>query len=575
MLYNEEELRKIEKAQKDWEEGLLKPQMARFRMEEPPAKTYTPLDLSEWSFLDKVGFPGQYPFTSMDHPTHIPERGEMGAGGGARMAAGGYAGYGTVEDTRDLWKSQGRRGANVAFDLPTQCGYDSDDPMALGEVGKVGVAVDTLRDFEVLYEFLDGVATMDQSSSNFTINAPCNIILAMYIALAEKKGVSQSLLRGTPQNDILKEFVARGTYIFPPEPSMRMIRDTITYCTKNLPLLNTISIAGYHIREAGATAAQSMAFTFSNAIAYVQLGIDAGLEIDEFINRFTFLSFSGSMDFFLEIARARAARRMWASIMKDDFGSQNPKNWIISGMGSATDGRYCTTTQRPLNNLTRGVIMGVASALAGGRGSGGVPYDEPLGLGHSYEATQLGLDAGRIMRYESKLGDVIDPLAGSYYVESLTDQVEAETREIMAKIKSMGGAVEAIKNGWMQNEVARSAYQYQREVETGERIIVGVNRFTHDSELNVTTNRLVPHPYDPSKREDAEEKQLATLAKVKKERDNGQVQATLKALQKASQNEQENLIPCLIDCVKAYTTIGEMCNVLRDEFGEWQPAGSA
>ncbi|MDP2953696.1 MAG: methylmalonyl-CoA mutase family protein, partial [Chloroflexota bacterium] len=430
-------------------------------MDKPPSQTYTPLDLSDWDFLEKVNLPGQYPFTSLEYPTHVPEMAE--AAGTMRFVAGGYAGYGTVEDTRDLWRAQGRRGANVAFDLPTQCGYDSDDPVARGEVGKVGIAVDTLRDFEVLYEFLDGVTTLDRSASNFTINAPCNIILAMYIAVAEKKGVDPSKLRGTPQNDILKEFVARGTYIFPPEPSMRMVRDTITYGTKNLPLLNTISICGYHIREAGATAAQAMAFTFSDAIAYVQLAIDAGLDVDDFIPRFTFLGFSGSMDFFLEIARARAARRMWAKIMKERFKAKNPRNWVISGLGAATDGRYLCTTQRPLNNLARGIIMGVASALSGGRGSGGVSYDEPLGLGHSYEGTQLSMDAGRIMRYEAGLGGVIDPLAGSYYVESLTDQVEAETWEIMNKIESMGGSVEAIKSGWMQREVAKGAYQFQKE----------------------------------------------------------------------------------------------------------------
>jgi methylmalonyl-CoA mutase N-terminal domain/subunit len=572
MLFNKEELQRIAKAKQEWEDGLLKQQLERFGMEEPHSKTYTPLDLSDWNFLDKVGFPGQYPFTSMEYPTQIPERPQ--AGDVMRFVAGAYAGYGTVEDTRDLWQAQGRRGANVAFDLPTQCGYDSDNPISLGEVGKVGIAVDTLRDFEVLYEFLDGVTTMDQSASNFTINAPCNIILAMYIAVAEKKGVDPSKLRGTPQNDILKEFIARGTYIFPPEPSMRMVRDTITYCNKNLPLLNPISICGYHIREAGATAAQTMAFTFSDAIAYVQLGIDAGLDVDEFIRRFTFLNFSGSMDFFLEIARARAARRIWARIMKERFKAKNPRNWVISGLGVAVEGRYCYTTQRPLNNLARGIIMGVAAALSGGRPSGGVAYDEPLGLGHSYEATQLSMDAARIMRYEAKLGDVIDPLAGSYYVESLTDHVEAETLEIMDKIESMGGAVEAIKRGWMQREVAKSAYQFQKEVESGKRVIVGVNRFTGDTELKVTTSRLVPHPYDPKKREDAEDRQLANLAKIKRERDNREVQSTLKELHKAAKNEKENLIPYFLDCVKAYATLGELCDILRDVFGEWEPAGA-
>lgn len=572
MLFNQDESEKIARAKKDWEEGLLKRQLERFGMKEPPSHTYTPLDLRDWDFLEKVGFPGQYPFTSLEYPTPLPER-LPDTASPAIFLAGAYAGYGTVEDTRDLWRAQRRRGANVAFDLPTQLGYDSDDSISKGEVGKVGIAVDTLRDFEVLYEFLDGVTTMDQSASNFTINAPCNIILAMYIAIAEKKGVDPAKLRGTPQNDILKEFVARGTYIFPPEPSMRMVRDTITYCTKNLPLLNPISICGYHIREAGATAAQTMAFTFADAIAYVQLGIDAGLDVDEFVPRFTFLNFSGSMDFFLEIARARAARRIWAKIMKERFKAKNPRNWVISGLGAAVEGRYCYTTQRPINNLARGIIMGVASALSGGRPSGGVPYDEPLGLGHSYEGTQLSVDAARIMRYEAQLGEVTDPLAGSYYIESLTDEVETETWEIINKIESMGGAVEAIRSGWMQREVAKSAYHYQREVESGQRVMVGVNRFTGENELTVTTNRLVPHPYDPKKREDAEARQIANLAKVKRERDNQRVQSTLKALYQVAKDEKENLIPYFLDCVKAYATLGEMCNALRDVFGEWEPVG--
>ncbi len=572
MLFNDEELDRIADARKDWQAGPLQRQLDRFGIETPPGATYTPADLTDWDFMDKVGLPGQYPFTSMEYPTHVPDR--PGGGGAVRFVAGAYAGYGTVEDTRDLWRGQGRRGANVAFDLPTQCGYDSDDPIARGEVGKVGCAVDSLRDFEVLFEFLDGVAPLDQTANNFTINAPCNIILAMYIALAEKKGVDPAKLRGTPQNDILKEFVARGTWVFPPEPSMRMVRDTITYCAKNMPLLNPISICGYHIREAGATAAQTMAFTFSNAIAYVQLGLEAGLDIDTFIRNFTFLNFSGSMDFFQEIARARAARRMWARIMREHFGAKDPRSWIISGLGQATDGRCCTTTQRPLNNLTRGVVMGVAAALSGGRPTGGVPWDEPLGLGHSYEASQLSVDASRIMRYEAGLGDVIDPLAGSYYVESLTDKIEAETLEIMDRIAEMGGSVEAIKSGWMQREVARSAYRFHKEVETGERVIVGINRFTGDSELEVTTSRLAPHPYDPQKRADAEERQLASLAEVKRQRDTAAVQSSLTALRAAAAVDSENLVPLFVDCVKTYATIGEMCNVLRDVFGEWQPVGA-
>jgi methylmalonyl-CoA mutase N-terminal domain/subunit len=574
-MFDRKKLEEIEKRRKEWEEGPLKKSLDRFGIKESPTKFYTPLDLKGHDFLEKVGFPGEFPYTAGIYPTPPPgaEPGFYGATGGGLVRVGAYSGYGAPEDTRDFYKqmaSLGRTGGpNIAFDLPTQIGYDSDHPLAKGEVGKVGVAVDTLRDMEVIYEAFVGDMDLDKIASNWTINAPANIILAMYIALAEKRGIPQEKLRGTPQNDILKEFVARGTYIFPIKPSMRMIRDTITYCTKNMPPLNTISICGYHMREAGATAAQVIAFTLSNAIAYVQLGVDAGLDVDSFVPRFTFLNFGGSMELFKEVALQRAARRMWTNIMKERFRARNPRSWILRPIGWARSGEFVKTRQRPLNNLTRHVIGGVADALSGGDSPMGYPYDEPLGLGHSLEGWQLNIDANRIIRYEAKLCDVSDPLAGSYYVEALTDEVEAEARGIMERIDAMGGAEAAIENGFYQKQIAESAYRFQREVESGERIVVGVNAFTGEQELEVSTNRLVPHPYDPQRRAKAEERQIENLKKVKRNRHNREVMESLKHIREAAMDEEANLVPVILEAVKSYATIGEICGVLREVFGEY------
>lgn len=570
-MFDKDRLAEIERRRKKWEEGTLKQALERLGMTESPRKLYTPLDIKDFDFLEKVGFPGEYPFTADVYATPALAVAMGGAAPTRLVRAGMYSGYGTAEDTRDYYKSSGRVGGpNIAFDLPTQCGYDSDSPMARGEVGKVGVAVDTLRDFEVIYENFVGDNDLDRIASNFTINAPCNIILAMYIALAEKREIPPAKLRGTPQNDILKEFVARGTYIFPPRPSMRMIRDTITYCTEHLPLMNTISICGYHMREAGATGPQVLAYTFSNAIAYVQLAIDAGLDVDVFLPRFTFLNFGGSMELFKEIAVNRAGRRMWAKIVRERFGSKNPRCWILRQVAAGGSGEATKTVQRPLNNFTRAVLGGVASALSGGVPFTGFPYDEPLGLGHSLEGWQLNIDAMRIMTLEAKLCEVTDPLAGSYYVESLTDQVEEEAWREIEKIDAMGGAAAAIEKGYMQREITKSAYQFQRALETGERVIVGVNQFTGEQELEVLPSRLVEHPYDPQKRAAAEEKQIAKLAGVKRERDNESVQACLNRLDEAARDEEVNLIPPILEAVKAYATLGEMCHVLRGVFGEYQ-----
>ena len=349
-----------------------------------------------------------------------------------------------------------------------------------------------------------------------------------------------------------------------------MVRDTITYCTEHMPLMNTISLCGNHMREQGATGVQALAFTICDLIAYIQLGIDAGLDVDKFVPRFTVNHLSGGMEMFKEIAVQRAARRLWAKTIKERFGAKNLRTCLYRPSQWARQGDYTCTVQRPLNNFTRAVIGGIAGALSGGNPGVVPPYDEPLGLGWSLEALQLNEDARRIIRYEAKLCDVQDPLAGSYYVESLTDEVEREVEEIIAKIDAMGGATVAIENGFVQQEIAQSAYHYQREVESGERIIVGVNAFTSEQELEVMTNRLIPHPYSAEKRAQAEEKQIAGLREVKQSRDNQGVEKTLKRLKEVAKDERINLIPVILEAVKGYATVGEICGVLREVFGEYK-----
>ncbi len=570
-MLDEREAEEIEKRKQEWEAGTLKRALERLGRKENRNRYYTPLDIKNHNFLEKVGFPGEYPFTAGIYPvSNLDENSEL-------MWARGYSGYGTPEDTRDYYKymaSRGRRaGPSLPFDLPTQCGYDSDDPMARGEVGKTGIAVDTLRDVEIMFEAFTGDRDLDKIGSHFTINAPCNIILAMYVALAQKRGIPLDKLNVDFQNDTLKEYVARGNYIFPPKPTMRMTRDTLTYCTEYLPNAGTIQICGYHIRHAGASLAQELAFTFANGIAYIQTGIDAGLDVDVFVPRIHFNIFGGGPEFFKQIAQVRAGRRIWAKIMRERLGAKNPRSWILRTNVGASCGEFTKTVQRPLNNLIRSVIGGVAGAVTGGLPGTGFPYDEPLGLGHSLEGHQLNLDAMRIILFEAKLGDIPDPLAGSYYVEALTDEIEAETWEIVKTIDDMGGAVAAIEQGYMQREITKSAYQFQKEIWSGERTLVGVNKFTGENEMEVTTNRMVAHPYDPAKREEAERKQIAKLKRIRKQRDNAQVVATLGCIREAAQDESVNLIPPILEAVKAYASVGEICGVLREVFGEYHAYG--
>jgi len=574
------DLEKIKEKKKLWEEKVLKPALERFKLEKSPNKFYTPLDVEGFDFLKNVGFPGAYPFTAGTYPllpyTVVATKGSLPSAKGLVRAAG-YSGYGTPEDTRDYYKEYQKRGLrggpNLAFDLPTQCGFDSDNPMVRGEVGKVGVAVDTFKDFEIIYEAYQGELDLDKIASNFTINAPANIIIAFYAALAEKRGISLSKLRATPQNDILKEYIARGTYIFPPRPAMRMFRDSVVFLTKYMPKVNVTSIGGYHIREAGATREQDLAFSMAIGMEYLKCGVDAGLDIDDFAPKFTFNAFGGSMELFKEVAFQRAARRMWAKILKEKFGAKNFRSMLIRQPLAAHVGCSSTTVQRPLNNLTRAVVGAIAGALSGGPPNVYPPYDEPLGLGWSLEARQLAEDASRILQFEAKLTEVIDPLAGSYYVESLTDEIENAAWKELEKIDAMGGVISAIENGYLQREIARSAHERQQKIEKGEILIVGVNCFTGESELEVTVNRMVPHPYDETKREEAEERQIKKLAEIKRSRDSRLVNQLLSELKEKAKNESENLIPHFIECAKAYVTLQEMCDVLREVFGEYEPVG--
>ncbi|MBL0714924.1 MAG: methylmalonyl-CoA mutase [Desulfosarcina sp.] len=573
---------KITSAKKKWQEKVVDSQMKKYGLDNPATRFYTPNDIKGFDFTEKVGFPGQYPFTAGNTPlpkwqafapklARAATRHEWGA-----SSAGKYAGFGTSEDYRDYlirMHAMGRKGApNMAMDLPTQCGYDSNDPWAEGEVGRVGVAIDSLRDFEVIYEPYTGDIGLDKIASNFTINAPAAVIIAMYAALAEQRGITLEKLRGTPQNDILKEFVGRGTYIFPPRPSLRLFRDTLAFCTNHMPNFNVTSIGGYHMREAGASRKQDLAFSMAIGAAYLQTGIDAGLDIDSFAPKFTFNAFGGSMEIYKEIAFQRAARRMWAGMLKNRFGAKNPRGMMIRQISTAHIGCSSTQLQRPLNNLARAVIGGMAAGMSGGIPGTFPPYDEPLGLGHSLEAQQLSHDGTRILIYEAKVGEVVDPWAGSYFMESLTDEIENSSREEFDKIEKMGGAVAAIENGYMQKAVARSSYEKQKKIESQEEFIVGVNCFAGSHEIEVSIDRSVEEVYSADLMATAEARQIENLDRLKQDRNNKEVDRSLQALKKSAGDETKNLMPDILACVKCYATLQEICDELRGVFGEAEPA---
>jgi methylmalonyl-CoA mutase N-terminal domain/subunit len=547
----------IDRSKGEWEEQTLRPFLERSgeRKEEfethahiPVERLYLPSEADPGlieDYIRDVGFPGQYPFTRGIYPTMY--RGRF-------WTMRQYAGYATAEETNARYRfllAQGQTGLSVAFDLPTQIGYDADDPVALGEVGKVGVSISSLADMELLF---DGIP-LDQVSTSMTINAPAAVLLAMYIAVGKKQGVPLEQLRGTVQNDILKEYIARGTYIFPPKPSMRLITDIFAYCRVHLPRWNTISISGYHIREAGANAVQEVAFTFANAIAYVEAALRAGLHVDDFAPQIAFF-FVVQNNLLEEVAKFRAARRLWARLMCERFGAQDARSMMLR-FHTQTAG-VALTAQQPMNNIVRVTIQALAAVLGGTQSLHTNSMDEALAL-PTEEAVQVALRTQQIIAYESGVADTIDPLAGSYYVETLTDDIEARVQEYLDRIEKMGGALAAIESGYMQQEIHESAYRYQKAVESEEQIIVGVNRFQAAEDRRPDILHV-----DQS----VQSAQVERLQKVRAGRDNDAVERALAALEDAARGD-DNLIPLIFDAVQVYATTGEICNTLRRVFGEY------
>ncbi|NBO37773.1 methylmalonyl-CoA mutase [bacterium] len=502
--------------------------------------------LSHSEFLHELGNPGQFPFTRGVHPSMYRSQ---------FWTMRQYAGFATAEDSNARYRyllEQGQTGLSVAFDLPTQIGYDSDSEQAAGEVGKVGVAIDTLADMEIL---LKGIP-LEKISTSMTINASASVLLAMYIAVGEKQGISPDKLRGTIQNDILKEYIARGTYIFPPRPSMRLITDIFAYCKKEVPQWNTISISGYHIREAGSTAAEEVGFTLANGIAYVQAAIDAGLDVDDFAPRLSFF-FNAFTDLLEEVGKFRAARRLWAKIMRDRFGAKNPKSWMLR-FHTQTAGSTLTA-QQPDNNIVRVTIQALAAVLGGTQSLHTNSKDEALAL-PSEESARIALRTQQIIAHESGVAETVDPLAGSYYVEATTDRIEREAADLIQKIDALGGVIPAIEQGFIQASIQRSAYTYQKDIESEKRIIVGVNKFTIAEPAPKGLLRIS---------RTVEENQIRKLREVRASRDAVRLNAALTNLKSAAQSDA-NLMPHILEAVRAYGSVGEICNTLRAVFGEYK-----
>jgi methylmalonyl-CoA mutase N-terminal domain/subunit len=536
-----------------WEREVLQPVLARAPEREQVFRTssdidvkrlYTPLDASDEEYEGRLGFPGSFPYTRGVQPTMY--RGRL-------WTMRQYAGFGTAEETNRRFHyllREGQTGLSVAFDLPTQIGYDSDDPMAAGEVGKVGVAVDSLADMEAL---LDGIP-LDRVSTSMTINATASILLAMYVAVADRQGIPRDRLSGTIQNDILKEYIARGTYIFPPGPSMRLITDTFAYCAAELPRWNAISISGYHIREAGSTAVQEVAFTLGDGIAYVEAAIAAGLDVDRFASQLSFF-FNAHNNLFEEVAKFRAARRLWARIMRDRYKAAEPRSWMLR-FHTQTSG-VSLTAQQPENNAVRVALQALAAVLGGTQSLHTNSRDEALGL-PTAEAARLALRTQQIIAYESGVADTVDPLGGSYYIEALTDRIEQEAVAYLDRIDAMGGMLRAIEAGFVQREIQEAAYREQRATEEKRRIVVGLNEFVTPEPVSIPVFTVDPR---------LEEEQRAKLERVRRTRDRDRAKRALDDLDRAARG-RDNLLPPLIEAVKAYATIGEICAVLRGVFGE-------
>jgi methylmalonyl-CoA mutase N-terminal domain/subunit len=510
-------------------------------------RVFSPPDMAESDYMRDLNMPGEYPYTRGVQPTMF--RGRF-------WTMRQYAGFGSAEDTNKRYRyllDHGQTGLSVAFDLPTQIGYDSDHPLAQGEVGKVGVTIDSVQDMEVLFSQIP----LEKVSTSMTINSPAAILLAMYIVVAEKQGIAPDKVNGTIQNDILKEYSSRGTYIFPPKPSMRIITNIFEYCTKEVPNWNTISISGYHMREAGCTAVQEVAFTLANGIAYVETAIKAGLDVDVFGPRLSFF-FNAHLDFLEEVAKFRAARRLWAKIMKDRFKAKNSRSWMLR-FHTQTAG--CTlTAQQPHNNIVRVGWQALAAVLGGTQSLHTNSMDEALAL-PSEQSVQIALRTQQLIAYESGAADTADPLGGSYYIEALTDEIEKRAREYIAKIDQLGGSVAAIERGYIQQEIQESAYRYQKEIEAGDRVMVGVNMFQTKEPPPKGLLKVDPR---------VQEMQLKRLAQLRASRDRQRVETSLAGLKKVAEGDG-NLMAPILDCVRTHCTLGEICDVLRGVFGEYEP----
>ncbi|MFZ5354799.1 MAG: acyl-CoA mutase large subunit family protein [Bacillota bacterium] len=554
-MFDKEKTTQIKEATEHWENTVIAKSLAKAPEKKLKFKTssdieikrvYTPADIAELDYERDLSFPGEYPYTRGVQPTMYR---------GKSWTMRQYAGFATAEESNKRYKyllEHGQTGLSVAFDLPTQIGYDSDHPLSEGEVGKVGVAIDSLKDMEVLF---DGIP-LDKITTSMTINAPASVLLAMYIAVAEKQGLTADALSGTIQNDILKEYIARGTYIFPVEPSMRLITNIFEYCSKHVPKWNTISISGYHIREAGSSAVQEVAFTLADGIAYVEAAMKAGLDVDDFAPRLSFF-FNAHNDLLEEVAKFRAARRLWAKIMRDRFKAKSAKSWMLRF--HTQTGGSTLTAQQPDNNIVRVAIQTLAAVLGGTQSLHTNSKDEALAL-PTEDSVRIALRTQQIIDNESGVTETIDPLAGSYYVESLTNQIEEKAMEYINKIDEMGGAAKAIERGYVQQEIQDSSYRYQMEIESGDRVIVGMNKFKIAEEPPKGLLKVDPI---------VGELQAKKLAELRAARDNAKVTSALEALRKAAQGD-DNLMPFILDAVRAYATLGEICGILREVFGEYQ-----
>jgi len=554
-LFSTEALSELSRAVHAWEEGPLAKTLQRqperddvfATSSQPVQRLYTPLDVAGLDYLRDLGFPGEYPFTRGVQPTMYR---------GRHWTMRQYAGFGTAEESNQKFRyllSQGQTGISVAFDLPSQLGYDSDDPMAIAEVGQVGVAIDSLYDMETLFADIP----LDRVSTSMTINAPAAVMLAMYVAAAEKQGISADKLNGTVQNDVLKEYVARGTYIFPPAPSVRLAADIMAFCAKEVPQWNTISVSGYHIRDAGSTAAQEVGFSFANACAYMDAALDRGLGVDEFAPRISWI-FNTHNNFFEEIAKYRALRRLWARLLKERYGATDPRSMMLRT--HTQTGGSTLMAQQPENNIVRAAIQSLAAVVGGVQSIALSCFDEALAL-PTDDAQRIALRTQQIIAHETGVTDTVDPIAGSYFVEHLTNELERQAQEYMDQIARMGGSVAAIETGWMQAQIAEASWNYQREVDEHREIVVGVNDYREGDQQRPSIfsvdKRLVEH-------------QLKRLEHHRRERDAARVEASLAVLKETCRGTG-NLMPPILDAVRAYATLGEICGAMREIFGEYQP----